>query len=269
MTARARWATLAILLAAAGLSAGCGGGGTGEGTTATARQSTSGLFATEGSGGGIAGTAGSGGPQGGGEDRRPGKAAEGSADEGRPRARQAAKRHARRVARKRIAYDRKRFGVPSKRSAPFAKYSPQSDPQSHLHLAEFGNEAATGERTEVGEVLSAYLAAVKADEWEVACSHLIEEDQAQLRVMGAEDGGGGSCGEGLPKALTTFDRATHPKPDSAPDGVASLRTQRGGLSGEGAGFALFHSEGADYWVGVKREGGVWRLLTISPEEFAK
>jgi hypothetical protein len=260
---------VAILFAVVVLSAGCGGGGTSEGSTTAARQSTSRPFATEGPGGEAAGGTGSGGAQSGGGDQQPGKSVESRAGETSPGTKEAAKKHARRVARERVAYERERFGAPSRRSAPFAKYSSESDPQSHLHLAEFGDEAGAGDRAEVQEVLSAYLAAVKAQEWDVACSHLIEEDQAQIGAMATENGGEGTCAGGLPEALTTFDHSTHPKPDSAPDGVASLRIQRGGLSGEGAGFALFRSEGADYWIGVKREGGAWRLLTISAEEFTK
>jgi hypothetical protein len=169
-------------------------------------------------------------------------------------------------ARERVEAEKARYGSPSKRSAPFSRYSHLAKP--HLHLAEFGDEAEEGDRAEVQETLVGYLAAVQASEWDAACSYLIRESEAQLSAMAAEDGGAGSCEEGLPQALSDFHGSKHPEPRSAPDGVASLRIQTGDRFGEGAGFALFQgNDGTDYWITVKREGGEWKLLSTAPQRF--
>ncbi|HWI96825.1 MAG TPA: hypothetical protein VNS60_12230 [Solirubrobacterales bacterium] len=57
-------------------------------------------------------------------------------------------------------------------------------------------------------------------------------------------------------------------PIYAPEGISSLRIQKGGSSGDGAGFALFHgSDGTDRWLAMKVEDGKWKLLSASPQPF--
>jgi hypothetical protein len=172
-------------------------------------------------------------------------------------------------ARERVAYEKARYGSPSKQSAPFARYSGKSvKGQAKLHLAEFGNEADGGDRAEVEEVLTAYLAAVGAREWEAACSYLTGEDQTQLPQSTSGGPDSGSCGQQLPRAVESFSGSGQSKLTTAPQGISSLRIKTGGLSGEGAGFALFHGgDGNDYWMAVKREGGEWKILSTTPQQF--
>jgi hypothetical protein len=169
-------------------------------------------------------------------------------------------------ARERKAYERKRYGSPSPQSAPFAKHSSESSGKSQpkLHLAEFGEEASGEERGEAQEVLAAYLQAAAAGEWERACEYLLGEARAQLEDLAKE---GGGCGEALRGAV---EGAGGGAPALAPEGIASLRVQKGGLAGEGAGFALFRgSDGEDRWVAMKRQDGEWKVLSIAPLPFGK
>lgn len=168
------------------------------------------------------------------------------------------KEESRRDARRREAYERKRYGAPSPQSAPFAKYSGPAS-EGKLHLAEFGEEADGGERAAVGAAIAAYLAAAKAGEWASACRYLAAASQAQ----------GASCPKQLATAFSPSGGLDRDELPSAPEGVASLRIETGGRAGEGAGFALFHGgDGSDYWVAVKREDGDWRLLSVTPQPFA-
>ena len=175
-------------------------------------------------------------------------------------------------ARERAAYEKARFGSPSSQSAPFAKYSGKSagkDP-STLHLAEFREEASGGEREEAGAVLEEYLQASGRGEWEKACADLTAELRAQIQQLAKDPGGG--CGEALEAAIAAL-AAADPQGAGpavlAPEGVASMRVQRGGRAGEGTGFALFRgSDGEDHWIAVKRQGGEWRVLSVTPQPFS-
>jgi hypothetical protein len=128
-------------------------------------------------------------------------------------------------------------------------------------LAEFGAEAGKGERAEVEAVVVAYLGAVVAADWDRACAYLTSETRAQSSQYGGE-----RCGRGLRAAVDALARSG--SEPVLPLGVASLRIERGGRAGGGAGFALFHtSDRGDRWMAVKREGGEWKVLSVVPQPF--
>ena len=240
MSRRLALALLAVLALGLG---GCGGGGD-ETTTEGRGGSTQ---ARTGQGEGPGGEAG--GVQAAAKDPAP---AHPVAEENRAQER-------RREARERAAYEHKRYGDPSKQSESFEKYSHQAGP--HLHLAEFGAEADSEGRQEVSSIVSSYLAAIAAGHWERACESLAASLESLIPTNDPS-----SCGGALQSAVSAFERAAGRESISAPEGVASLRIQTGGRAGEGTGFALFHgSDGKDYWLAVKREGGEWRLISVVPQ----
>jgi hypothetical protein len=236
-------ALLALLGIAAFLSA-CGGGGGSSGSSGN--STASGAAATPPTSSSSAATAG----------------ATGTKPTGSPRG------HSKSEAAKRAAYEKKRYGSPSPQSAPFSKYSGQSSAkgQPALHLAEFGKEAAEARRREAGGVIEEYLQAKGAGEWEKACAYLAADVKAQAEGLAKAQGTEGGCGPALAMIVKTFGGDNRAGPLQASQGIASLRVQEGGRSGEGAGFALFHgSDGADYWMAVKREGGAWKVLSPAPQ----
>jgi hypothetical protein len=172
---------------------------------------------------------------------------------------------AKREARKRNAYERRRYGGPSAQSAPFAKYSGPSS-EGQLHLAEFGSEAEAAQRAEAAAAVTVYLAAAGAERWGEACGYLSAEARAQLQAMpGGDDE---SCAEQLPAVIDFLRQPGQAEAVMAPQGIASLRIETGGRFGEGVGFVLFHgNDGGDYWLAMRREGGQWRLLSVIPQPF--
>jgi len=154
-------------------------------------------------------------------------------------------------------------GKVSSNSAPFQKYSAEGK----LHLAEFGEEASSGDASEAQTAVTAYLQAYAAEEWDKACEYLLTEIKAQLQQLTKTSSG---CGETLAAfAKSPLSSAGGSgSPISAPEGIASLRTQEGGRSGEGVGFALFHgSDGADHWLAMKVQDGKWLILSATPQPF--
>jgi hypothetical protein len=158
-------------------------------------------------------------------------------------------------------------GQVSANSAPFQKYSAKGK----LHLAEFGEEASGGDFGEAETVVEDYLQAFGAQKWGVACEYLLTEVKAQIVTM--VKGAKGSV-EGCDEALEPWSKSPLGRgsgdgsPIYAPEGISSLRIQKGGLSGDGAGFALFRgSDGTDHWLAMKVEDGKWKLLSASPQLF--
>lgn len=164
----------------------------------------------------------------------------------------------------RAEYERERYGGPSGRSAPFSKYSKQGGP--HLHLAEFGEEAESGEREAAQAVVLAYLRDIADGDWESACSYLAGEVPEE--ISSAQGGSGKSCGSALEAAVKTFEEAGGVAVTRPPDAISSFRIESGGPAGEGAGFALFHGQGGgDRWIALRKTDGDWRLLSIAPQPF--
>lgn len=152
-------------------------------------------------------------------------------------------------------------GTVSPQSTDFQKYSAKGK----LHLAEFGEEADSGARTAVEGVVVPYLEAIGQGEWASACAHLLARTKAEIAKL--DPSGGASCGEAM-AAVEKASGGADGAPIQAPDGIASLRIEKDGLAGPGAGFALFHgSDGNDHWLAVKNEGGKWRILSIAPQPF--
>lgn len=174
-----------------------------------------------------------------------------------------------REARERATYERKRYGAPSARSAPFAKYSGKAAKGAPgLHLAEFGEEAEGADLAETQAAIQGYLDATAGAEWERACGYLAAEARVQVEALESQGGQPSSCSLALPKFLSAFGKGAGQAGVHAPEGVASLRVQEGGRAGEGAGFALFHgSDGNDHWMAVKRQEGQWRVISLSPQSF--
>ncbi|HEX3733557.1 MAG TPA: hypothetical protein VHU86_00235 [Solirubrobacterales bacterium] len=160
---------------------------------------------------------------------------------------------------RRAEYEKARYGSPSSRSAPFARYSGKG--QVHLHLAEFGAEADAGARSEAQTTITAYLANAQAGEWEAACAYLTKEVKAQLRATAGPDGPQG-CPAQLRATVAGAEKTNQGSLVSTKGGIASLRVQ------QEAGFALFHgADGADYWMAMKVEDGAWKVLSAVPQSF--
>lgn len=237
---------LIYLLVLSACLAACGGGGSDE--TASPVQTGKVEGEVRASSGGAKGS-----PAG---DAASGKGAKGGRDaKGRSRM-----PPVEREAEERAAYERKRYGSPSSRSAPFTQYSGEG--QAKLHLAEFGDEAAPSVRREAGSAVAEYLRSSAEADWAKACSLLAGEVHAELARAGG-------CPASLPGILEADGGSTgQGRRVGVPGNVASLRIEAGGRAGEGAGFALFHGvDGKDYWIAVKRQGGRWRILTIAPQAF--
>lgn len=152
-------------------------------------------------------------------------------------------------------------GEVSAQSEGFQKYSAKGK----LHLAEFGEEAAGGDREAVQKIVGSYLDAVAAGEWSEACNYLLTETRAQVIGLSPD---AGDCPTALRRFVEGGAGGTDSQTVTAPEGIASLRLQSGGPAGEGAGFALFHaSNGEDLWVAVKKRDGSWRILSANPQAF--
>ncbi len=163
----------------------------------------------------------------------------------------------------RASRDLPKRGKVSTNSAPFQKYSAKGK----LHLAEFGDEATSGDTGEAQATVTSYLQAYGGEEWDKACEYLLAEIKAQLQQLTNTSGG---CAE----TLAAFAKSPlageggSGSPIYAPEGIASLRIQEGGRAGEGAGFALFHgSDGEDHWLAMKVQDGRWLILSTTPQPF--
>lgn len=168
------------------------------------------------------------------------------------------------------AYERKRYGTPSEESEPFAKYSGEG--AVPLHLAEYGDEQSAEERAEVGSALKAYLQATAAEEWDTACTYLAAGMKGQFETVAqqAKSSPKPNCGDILKAFVEKPTPGVVRFQVLGPEGVASLRIKEGGLAGEGAGFALFHgTNGKDYWMIVRREGGQWMINSMVPQPFER
>lgn len=169
-------------------------------------------------------------------------------------------------ARERKVYERERYGEPSQQSAPFAKYSGPAS-EGKMHLAEFGQEADDAERAAAQEALESYLRAQREGDLGTACGYLLSETRAQLEAMAksAKDGGSG-CAAALRLGLRLASAGGEPYFGSA--SVVSLRIEKGGPAGDGAGFALFHGDdGHDYWAVMKARDGQWKVSALVPQQF--
>lgn len=152
-------------------------------------------------------------------------------------------------------------GEVSSRSASFQQYSAKGK----LHLAEFGEEASDGDLSAVEATVVSYLEAVGNEEWEEACTYVLDEVKAQLAEFVKQANKSGGCSEALP---TAFSQKGSEESIYASEGIASLRIKKGDLAGEGAGFALFHaSNGEDRWIAVKKQNGEWGVLSTVPQPF--
>jgi len=180
--------------------------------------------------------------------------------------------HPRSEAEERAAYERKRYGPPSRRSAGFRASSKRGVLK---HLPEFGSEASAGGRNEAQATLAAYLGATGAGDWSEACKYLLPYYVATLEASArAATGAPRDCAETLPALFKQAAEQPGPKfPDTQAPRVASLRVEaypqdRAAeleLNLEQAGFALLHgSDGEDYYMSMTREGGKWKLTMPMP-----
>lgn len=170
----------------------------------------------------------------------------------------------------RAQYERERYGRPSGRSAGFQGSSKQGVLK---HIPEFGEEAAASQRGAAQAALTAYLTAVAAGEWATACKYLLPYYVTTLEASSrAATGAPRDCSETL---VRIYDEAAKQPGSQYSDGgnpqVTSFRVEsypdaraeRFGV--EQAGFALLHgSDGEDYWVGMTRENGQWKLTVPTP-----
>jgi hypothetical protein len=131
------------------------------------------------------------------------------------------------------------------------------DTSGKTHIPAFGVEASDNTRTGVQAVLDAYLRAARAGDWKKVCSYLYGTNKAELQKISGRRGG---CGKTFPSLLKryTADR----QPYFGPARLSGLRIK----AGTSAGFALFHgTDGNDYWVAMKREGGQWKIISALPQ----
>lgn len=113
-------------------------------------------------------------------------------------------------------------------------------------------------------VLEDYLRAQREDRWQKACTYLSAGAKAPLNQIISQFSQIESCGQALRISIANLSERGDPYVGTA--NVASMRIKRGGLAGEGSGFALFHGEdGFDYWVTMRREGGQWKVGSITPQ----
>lgn len=174
---------------------------------------------------------------------------------------------------KRARYERKRYGSPSARSAGFQNSAKQG---ALKHIAEFGDEAAAGERGAAQATLAAYLAAAEAGDWPKACGYALPYFIKTLEAASRSAGSARGCPEVLGSVYEEAAGQSRPRyPDAGNPQVASFRIEpypddRAAEFGvEEAGFALLHgSDGNDYYVSMTREGGQWKLTAPMPQPLA-
>ena len=252
--ARGSIACLAVtLVAAALLLSACGGGGDDASGTDASPTVTA--------------------PTAAGSEHSPSPAASAAAGEERAaeKAAEAPAQRKKRVARERYAYERKRYGRPSKQSAGFRHIARQGVLK---HLPEFGSEAKSSEREQAQDVLAVYLGAADAGEWSTACKYLLPYYVTQLEASArAATGAPRDCAEALQPAYEQAGKPGPRFPDPQMPRVTSFRVEpypadRAAeleLDLEAAGIALMHaSNGVDYYASMTREGGVWKLTVPMP-----
>lgn len=152
----------------------------------------------------------------------------------------------------------------SARSAPFAKYSGKGP--AKLHLAEFGTEGSDSDRTEVEELIDAYLPAIGGGRWKSACRYLSANLMSQIDQIARRSKRPvkPTCAEILQALVESANARSHESLVTAPQGIASLRIKES----PSGGFALFHgSDGEDHWMTVSRAGGTWGITSPTPEAF--
>lgn len=161
--------------------------------------------------------------------------------------------------------------MPEPRPAAAPIESPESKPAPGFHqkgkldIPAFGVEASKGQRKSAEAALEGYLQALGEDNWNLACGHLLTATRRQLVAFAArlEPSAAKSCGGALE---LSFARLSKDPQNLAAGGVASLRVK----PGAGAGFALLHgSDGADYWMPMKVEGGEWKILSTYPTDLTE
>jgi hypothetical protein len=129
-------------------------------------------------------------------------------------------------------------------------------------IQNFGQEADEAEREEAASALESYMRAFAAGNWAKSCRYLSDSAVRSLRQFAAGTAKleGKGCAALLPPLVTgapASDRA-----NTVTDGVASLR-----VGGERA-FALYHGpDGVDYFMPMEKQGGTWKVTTLSPQEF--
>jgi hypothetical protein len=155
-------------------------------------------------------------------------------------------------------------GAISSRSADFEKYSGKG--ASELHIAEFGTEAGSEDRLNAQGTINAYLRTTNAGKWSSACDLVSDTLRGQIAEIArqSKEVPVPGCGEILETLAVISGGRRGKAPLLAPEGIASLRIKKG----PGGGFALFHgSDGADYWMTVKREDGDWKVFSAAPQPF--
>jgi hypothetical protein len=154
--------------------------------------------------------------------------------------------------------------VVSPRSAPFQKYS--GDGPGELRIAEFGTEGSRSDRLEVQAAVDDYLRATGSGKWGEACAYasVVLRSQIDEIIRNAKQTPKPTCGEVL-EALATPPSGVPLADVAAPERIASLRIKEEA----GGGFALFRgNDGMDYWMAVRSDDGVWRVLSPAPQAFS-
>src|SRR6478752_4677040 len=132
------------------------------------------------------------------------------------------------------------------------------DGSGQTDIPAFGVEASASTRTDVENVLGAYLRAGGKGEWARACTYLLRTVSAELSELARRSTPnlGPGCAAMLPRVIKLSTRDRDPYFGTAQ--LSGFRIKEGA----GAGFALFHgTDGNDYWVAMKVEGGKWKILS--------
>jgi len=143
-----------------------------------------------------------------------------------------------------------------------SKPAPGFHQSGKLDIPAFGVEASDGELAAAEVALEGYLQAREAGEWAKACGFLLAPTRGQIQAFARrlDPAKGRTCAGAFQLTTTKFAKGTE---NLATAGVSSLRVK----PGAGAGFALFHgSDGADYWMAMKVEGGSWKVLSTGPTD---
>lgn len=126
-------------------------------------------------------------------------------------------------------------------------------------VQEYGREATRAERLQASAVISAWLEARAAREWERECRYF-HRAVAAHEIRSASFNVGhqvGTCGQAI--HLLAEEGAPQRRKDNLRGPVTSLRI------GEGRGFAQYHgTDGHDWVVAVRREAGKWKVAVLDP-----
>jgi hypothetical protein len=130
-------------------------------------------------------------------------------------------------------------------------------------IQKFGEEADGAELEAATSVLESYMRAFAAGDWAKSCSYLSDSQAKSLQqfAAGTSKLEGKGCAALLP--LLVAGAPASARANTLVDGIASLR-----VGGGERAFALYHGpKGVDYFIPMAKQGGTWKVATLSPQEF--